>query len=172
MKWTVRQALRLHQRASSELINVAGAIPDSAWELPREEGKWSPQTVVEHLNTTYDVILGELGGGSGMEVRTRPLIRFVLRLTMVPAILLTGKFPRNARAPRETRPPATESIEKTVMLDRFRERAGQLEQAALDAPSGTKITHAYFGSASVASGVTMCARHIQHHCAQLRAVLD
>lgn len=162
----LRRALELHRTAAEELVRAAEAVPESRWRDPVQEGKWSAAELLEHLNNTYDVLLSELSGGAGMEVRTALWQRAILRLTIVPRIMKKGIFPKNAPAPKEIRP--LNAPDREPAITAFRERAERLEAMAKTAAPKQKITHAYFGSSSVANGVTLCARHIQHHTVQLR----
>jgi uncharacterized damage-inducible protein DinB len=170
----LEKARALHLAAADELYEVASRVPPERWRLPREEGKWSPAHIVSHLNRTYDILLAELDGGPGMQVRTRPIRRLLLRLFLVPRLLRGDGFPAGAPAPRETRP-GDEIPEQEVALAAFQERAARLEGAvdlAWREGRHPKLTHAYFGSASMVDGVLLCARHLEHHCAQLRALAE
>lgn len=162
----LRSALDLHRIAAGAFVTRASNVSDIAWNEPLAEGKWSAGEVVDHLLSAYDVLLGELRGGPGMQVRTTPWQRLVLRIFYVPRILRTGWFPKGARAPRETRPTGR-GLGREESLLQFTRRASELEEAARLAPVSQRLTHAYFGTSSVETGIRLCARHIQHHAAQL-----
>ena len=159
------RALALHSSVADALLAAAEAFPPERWHEPIAEGKWTTAQIVSHLIATYDILLSDLRTGVGMRVLTKWWQRVLLRIFLVPRLLAGGKFPKTARAPRETRP--TTVFEKPDAIDLFRERSRELEEEARKAPARTKITHAYFGSASVAAGVTLCSRHIEHHLVQL-----
>jgi hypothetical protein len=162
-------ARALHREAAADFVAAASAVPAQRWSEPLGEGKWTPAQVVEHLNLAYDLLLAELAGGAGMQVRTRRWQRWLLRLTLVPRLLRGAPFPAGARAPRETRPTGA-GLPQAAAIAAFRDRAERFDVAAAAAAeqgSRRRITHAYFGSASVADGVTLCARHIGHHRGQL-----
>jgi hypothetical protein len=166
MKWeSVQQLL---SSSSIDLASAAERVPGETWLLPRAVGKWSPAEVVEHLNLTFDVLLRELAGGAGMEVRTKLWQRVVLRFTMVPRILRGRGFPKGARAPKEMRPAVT-SVDQPAAIAGFRDRAARFEVATAAAhQSGrARLTHAYFGKSSIKNSVLVVARHIQHHRQQL-----
>lgn len=163
----LERSLRLHERVAHELADAAASVEPSRWFEPVAPGKWSAAQIVEHLNCTYDILLQELGGGTGMEIRTSRLTRALLWMTIVPRIVFLGRFPRRAPAPRETRPVASEPLGQTEAIEGFRARAEEVDRAVRAARPEQKITHAYFGAASLANGVVFCARHIQHHGAQL-----
>jgi hypothetical protein len=163
----VRRPLALHRVAARELLAAAAAVPDERWEQSYTGEKWSPATIVEHLLITYEVVLAELRGGSGMKVRTTWWQRLLLRATVVPRILLTGKFPEGAPAPREVRPPESTRT-RAEALALLEERDAEFEAAVAAASPRQRVTHAYFGASSVRIGVLIVARHIQHHAAQLR----
>lgn len=163
MTW--EEIAALHDKAVKELAAAAERVPADRWLTPRAEGKWSPAEVVEHLNLVYDVVLRELSGGAGMQLRTKWWMRVLLRLTIVPKILRGGGFPAGARAPKETRP-ALSTTDQHELIARFRERAARFAAAAA-ADSTKSITHAYFGAAKVPESVLLAARHIEHHAKQL-----
>lgn len=172
MKRSLQRALELHSGAANQLLEVVEAIPDSRWKEPIREEKWSPAELVEHLNCSYDVLLDELAGGPGMEIRVPMFTRLVLRWTVFPKIMRTGVFPEGARAPKETRPTAPAPMEKADAIEAFRLRMRRFDETTRAAGPNQRLTHAYFGPSSVASGVKLCARHIQHHCAQLPRARD
>ena len=167
MKWDEIQ--RIHATAAADLLAAAEGVSRDAWLAPRAEGKWSPAEVVEHLNLAYDAMLKDLAGGGGMKIRTKWWQRMLLRFTLVPKLLRGGPFPANARAPRETRP-AIANPDQSAAIAGFRERserfAGEASRA-IASRRRVRLTHAYFGRASLAEGVLLCARHIQHHHKQL-----
>ena len=158
--------MQIHDRAARALIAAAGAVGESRWSEPVAPGKWSAAQILEHLLATYDVVLRELAGGSGMRVRTPYWQQLLLRLAVAPRILRGRGFPRGAPAPRELRP--GEGVARQHGLALFEERVRQFESAATRASAGQRITHAYFGKASVPTGVLLCARHIEHHTSQFR----
>jgi hypothetical protein len=162
-----RAAVEMHDRVAASFADIASDVPVSAWMDPRPGSEWSPAHVAAHLIAAYDVILRELRGGEGMRVRTGFLLRTVIRWTVMPRIIRKGIFPKGSRAPRETRPgDSLYARDEAIAL--FRARAKELEEAALNAPPSQRLTHAYFGVGTVEEGVRICARHIEHHSAQLR----
>jgi hypothetical protein len=167
VKWeAVRQ---IHSAAAKSLAATAERIPSEKWTAPRAEGKWSPAEIVEHLNMAYDVLSGELAGGPGMQIRTSLWQQLLLRFTMVPKILRGGGFPEGARAPREFRNPAGNPDQRAA-ISGFRDRAARFEALAAGAEQSgrrVRISHAYFGRANVRHAVLLCARHVEHHGAQL-----
>ena len=58
--------MQIHDRAARALIAAAEAVGESRWSEPVAPGKWSAAQILEHLLATYDVVLRELSGGSGM----------------------------------------------------------------------------------------------------------
>ncbi|HEX7705349.1 MAG TPA: DinB family protein [Thermoanaerobaculia bacterium] len=167
MRWD--EVRRVYSDAVEGVVNAASAIPAEAWLAPRDEGKWSPAEIVEHLTLACEVLLRELEGGEGMRVRTSWWQRVLLRVTMVPRLLSGKPFPAGARAPRETRP-ELRSEDQASAIARFRERSGALESAAAEGVMGGRrvyLTHAYFGRAPVEKALLLSARHIEHHLRQL-----
>jgi hypothetical protein len=165
MNDALKKALELHAANAEAFAASAAAVPPERWQVPLNDGKWSPAEVAAHLIAAYDVLLRELRGGAGMEIRTSAWQRFILRFTIVPRVR-KGFFPPGARAPRETRPsgPLPPRGEGVAL---FRVRARELDDAARSAPPGQRLTHAYFGVSSLAEGIVVCARHIEHHRRQL-----
>jgi hypothetical protein len=166
-RWS--RALAIHRAASAAFATAAEEVEPDAWCRPRAEGKWSPSQMTDHLIQTYVVLLRELEGGEGMRVRTRFLLRMFLRLTMMPRLLRGAGFPQRAPAPPEIRPSnAPADQQDGVAL--FRRRAAEFEAAAQwvrKQRPRAQLTHAYFGRSSLADGVLFCARHIEHHRAQI-----
>lgn len=161
--------MTLHAASAAEFADAAEAVAPEAFAAPTAPGKWSPAQIVDHLNRAYDTLLGELAGDAGMEVRTKAWQRLLLRWTLVPKILRGAGFPAGARAPREIRP-VDALADRASLLASFRDRAARFD-AEIRLVHGkrprAKLTHAYFGSAPLADAVILCARHIEHHRAQL-----
>ncbi len=167
MNWA--EAQQLHSRAASDAVAMAEQIPTNKWLVPRADGKWSPAEIVEHLTLAYEVLLGELAGGPGMQIRTRLWQRLMLRLTILPKLMRGAPFPAGVRAPRETRPAIT-SPDQAQAIARLRDRAARFDAAASESWRSnprTRLTHAYFGRSTVDNAMVLCARHIQHHEKQL-----
>jgi hypothetical protein len=165
LKW--EEIAALHDRVANDLVGAAEAVRADRWLVARAEGKWSPAEVVEHLNTVYDVVLRELGGQPGMQIRTTWWQRLLLRFTVVPRILGGHGFPAGARAPKETRP-VLSTTDQRELIARFRERADRFAAAAAKTRgTSQRITHAYFGAARVPESMLLCTRHIEHHIKQL-----
>lgn len=170
MNWN--EAERIHAKAASDFAEAAQRVPAAVWLAPRAEGKWSPAEIVEHVGLSYDTLNRELAGGPGMALRTKLWQRILLRFTLVPRLLRGAPFPKGARAPKETRP-AVSNPDQAAAIAAFRVRAAAFEAAASAAQKanrGQKLTHAYFGRASLTNSVLLCARHVEHHLAQLRAL--
>ena len=166
------EALACHTSASAAFASAAEAVEPTVWDRPRAAGKWSPAQITDHLIQTYDVILREIAGGAGMKVRTRLWLRLLLRLAYMPRILRAGWFPAQAPAPPEIRP-SQEPPDQNSAVALFRQRASEFEAAVQDARTGkpeARITHAYFGALKPVTGVLFCARHIEHHLAQLETL--
>lgn len=162
-------AVALHAESAAAFAQTAEAIAPEAFTAPVAPGKWSPAQIVDHLIRSYDGLLQELAGGAGPEVKTKPWQRAVLRWTLVPRILRGAGFPRGARAPREIRP-AESPADRASLLAAFRERRDRFDAAirrAREERPHAKLTHAYFGSYPLADALLMCARHIDHHRAQI-----
>jgi len=162
MKWV--EVVELHNKASCTFAETAAGVPSETW-MKAGEGEWSPAHITKHLSLAYEILLSELNGGAGMDIRTKFWQRTLLRWTMVPRLLRGKPFPKGAKAPRETRP--TEITEDQAdAVANFRKLAASFEEAALNAyakDSGTQLTHAYFGRSDLVKSLQFCARHVQHH---------
>lgn len=167
MNWA--EALQLHSRAAADAVAAAARVPADKWLVARGDGKWSPAEIVEHLSLAYDVLLRELAGGPGMQIRTKLWQRLMLRQTILPKLMRGGPFPTGVRSPREIRPAIT-SPDQTQAVARLRDGAARFEAAANEswrANPRARLTHAYFGKSTVDNALVLCARHIQHHEKQL-----
>ena len=167
MKWVTVQ--KLHADAAERLAVTAENVDPGKWLVPRAQGKWTPAQVVEHLTRVYDVLTNEIDGGPGMKIRVKFWQRMFLRVTVLGRILKGGWFPEGAPAPMETRPGTGIPDQRTAIAE-FRARAAQFAAAAANArESGRRVrlTHAYFGAASIERATLLCARHIEHHEKQL-----
>lgn len=164
------RALQLHQQAVDTLVSAVSAVPPERWLTPYQEGKWSPGEIAAHLVATWDVVLLELGGGSGMAMRTSWWQQQLLRLLLMPRLLAGKKFPANAKAPRETRP-AQALPDREAALAAIAARSEAIRSESRKAAElGRLLTHAYFGKAPVDRGIILAARHVQHHTAQMQVV--
>jgi hypothetical protein len=164
------EAFTCHGSAVSSFASAAEAVEPAAWHLPRAAGKWSPALVTGHLIRSYEVLMDELGGGPGMRILLPTWKRLYLRLTLMPRLLRGGGFPGRVPAPPEIRPKETlpDPLSGAAL---FRQRAWEFETAVQDARTRkppARITHAYFGTVSLADAVLFCARHVEHHQPQLR----
>jgi hypothetical protein len=149
------------------LATALRTVPEASWNEPYREGKWTPGEIAAHLVATWDALLSELAGGSGMRIRTNWWQRGMLRLFLVPKLMAGGPFPANAKAPRETRP-TTPFLNRADALEAVEARAASLDREARKAGDlGAMLTHPYFGKSTVAHGVLLAARHVQHHTAQI-----
>jgi uncharacterized damage-inducible protein DinB len=169
-RWS--RVLAVHRSASAAFATAAEEVEPDAWHRPRAEGKWSPALITAHLIQTYDVLLRELDGGQGMRVRTRFLQRMFLRMTLMPRLLRGARFPKRVPAPSEIRP-SDAPADQQDGIALFRQRAAEFEATALRVRTQNppaQVTHAYFGAASLANGVLFCARHIEHHRAQISSM--
>ncbi len=167
MKWL--EVERIHAEAAADLAAAAERVPAEKWLLPRGQGKWSAAEVVEHLNMAYDVLLGELDGGKGMQIRTKFWQRLYLRVVYLPRLMRGGPFPEGIRAPRELRQPVANPDQSSAIAG-FRDRAARMTSNAAKAiAEGRKVrlTHPYFGRSALVNSVLFCARHVQHHRKQI-----
>lgn len=164
---------RAEHRASIEtFVDAASAVPDDAWERPLAPGKWSPAQVAEHLRLTYETVLRERSGGTGLRVRSKWWLRPLLRFRILPMILREGVVPRGAKAPREIRP-GDGPFERAPLLASIRE-LGERAEASLagvrDSDAG--FTHHVFGALPASKALRFATVHNNHHARQVEAAAD
>ena len=161
-----------HDAALSQFLEAVRLLRSERWTEPVASGKWTPAEVTGHIAEGYRVMNAELAGGPGMRVLVPPVQRWILRHTLLPRLLSSGRFPARARAPAETRPTRTEARpeEGIAALTRLSEQfIAELTRRASAGP--VRLTHAYFGPLGVRQAVRLCAVHTRHHARQLEAAL-
>ena len=159
-----------HAAAVSEFAGAALRLPRHRWAEPLAPGKWSPAEIVGHVAEGYQVLNAELAGGRGMRLLGSPFQRWILRRTLLPRLLSSGRFPARARAPAETRPQRVEPGPEQGVAVLI--RTAEQFIAALGARQSlrtVRLTHAYFGPLDVRQALRLCAVHTRHHARQLEA---
>lgn len=108
-----------------------------------------------------------------MQLRLSGFRRWVLRHTLFPRILASGKFPAGARAPRETRPRDIQT-EPRIALQTLSTQADHFVQELTDrARSGrVRLAHAYFGAMSARQSLLLVTVHTRHHARQLATAIS
>lgn len=162
---TALDGLEEHRRSIAAFVAAAEAVPEDAWEVPLEEGKWSPAQVAEHLRLSYEVIRAELRGEGGFRVRVAWWLRPILRLAYLRQILREGRFHVKARAPREARP-GPGPFPRGEVLARFREGAVETEGMLAENPRA-RVTHHVFGRLGAGDGLRLLTAHNAHHTSQI-----
>ncbi len=157
-----------YQQSAREFSARAAEIPDGAWSKPRAEGKWSPAEEVEHVVLSSEILLNQLRGGPEMRVIARGWRLMIIRWTVLPYILRTGRFPR-ARAPREVRPlggtaPRAELSER---LERAARGITNVLQADAAKGARSELRHPYFGPLTIQQILRLSTVHTRHHAARL-----
>lgn len=155
-----------HHEAIEQVTATARDVSPAIWKTPREEGKWSPAQVVEHLALTYEYNARVLSGtaGKGAPRFLRPLIR---RAFITPA-LKAGRFTRKGKAPK-TFQPGPGSPAPADGIARFTAAASAFE-SALRASRPQAVQHPFFGTLTAIDYLKLQAMHTRHHGAQLPAV--
>jgi hypothetical protein len=157
-----------HSAAMEEFLRASRRVPTDRWLQPLAAGKWSPAELTSHLRESYRVLRGELGGAPGMQLRLRPLRRWILRHTVLRRILASGHFPAGARAPRETRPRDVTSDPRAALPALSTEADAFVQELSDRARSGrVRLTHAYFGTMSARQSLVLVTVHTAHHARQL-----
>lgn len=164
-------AMTSHMGAVASYLDAARAVPDSAWERPMRDEKWSPAQVSEHLRLTYTQVQNELAGGSGLRIRSSWWLRTLLRWRMLPHILSRGQLPEGAKAPREIRP-GNGPFDRDAVLDALQVAARATQDSIArgwDDPNRV-MTHHVFGRLALPTAMRFLTVHTEHHARQLRAV--
>lgn len=164
-------AMTSHMGAVASYLDAARAVPDSAWERPMRDEKWSPAQVSEHLRLTYTQVQNELAGGSGLRIRSSWWLRTLLRWRMLPRILSRGQLPEGAKAPREIRP-GNGPFDRDAVLDALQVAARATQDSIArgwDDPNRV-MTHHVFGRLALPTAMRFLTVHTEHHARQLRAV--
>jgi Protein of unknown function (DUF1569) len=164
----LEEAAADHRGAIEDVVSAIESVEVSVWMMARQPGKWSPAEIAQHLVLSYEPPLAELEGGAGYAVRLPWWKRAVLRRRVLPQILVQGKFPPEAPAPREARPKnGIASPEEAVQ--RLRESAGRfaLRISEAHASRRVRLTHSYFGKLTAPQILRLMAVHARHHSEQL-----
>ena len=161
-----------HQRAVTEFVAAAQAVPAERWERKPDETHWSPAQIAEHVRLTYEVVGEQFRGGPGLRVRTSWWMRALLRWKFLRGILEDGVMPKGARAPREVRP-GDGPFERESLLAALQRSANATEDRVLEQWKDPRITmtHHVFGKLDPAQGARLLTVHTGHHAEQLRVRL-
>ena len=160
-----------HREALAAFIATVEGLPLDRWNAPQAAGKWSPAEIAEHLRMTYATVMAELAGGSGFRLRTKPWLRWFLRLTYLPRILRSGRFPKGIQATREVRPGAG-PYDRDQLLSTLRRDGERFLDMVAAAPRGSTFTHPFLGSLPLRDGMRFASHHVRHHHAQVVAAGD
>lgn len=160
-----------HSAAVEEFVQACRVIAPDRWTRPLAAGKWSPAEITSHLTESYQILLAELAGGPGMQLRLSGLQRWILRQTLLPRILASGRFPAGARAPWETRPRGIHT-DPRIALQNLNTQADRFVQELTDRvrTGPVRLTHAYFGAMSARQSLLMITVHTRHHARQLATI--
>jgi DinB superfamily len=164
---TFAEAAEEHRRAVDACAAAIRAVAEADWSTAREEKKWSPAQIAEHLAVAYDPLLSELEGRPGYRVVVPWWKRRILRWKFLPRVL-AGTFPPGVPAPREVRPAAT-SRSPDAGARKLTERAGVfLDRLAQARTQGrARFTHPYMGRLSDVEALRLLTSHAHHHRRQL-----
>jgi hypothetical protein len=161
-------AIERHGASVRDYLSTAEAVDEAAWSTPIGGGKWTPAQITVHLIQTYEVLLRQLRTGEGLRVQTGWLLRQVLRIVVLGPIMMTGRIPPGARAPRDLQPGAVE-VTREEGVARLRTAVSEFESelmARRDEP-GLQLTHHIFGSVEALRAIDFVRIHTEHHGRQL-----
>ena len=157
-----------HEAACRGFCDAARGLPSSRWTAPVAPGKWSPAEITAHLVESYRVLRLELAGAPGMRVVVPPVKRWLLRVTVLPGLLRSGRFRPGVRAPKETRPRESAPTAEIGLTALQSEVRGFVEELDREARSRrVTLTHAYFGRLGARQALRLCTIHVAHHTRQL-----
>ena len=166
------EALREHRSAVEAFAAAAAAVPAVRWREPRAPGKWSPAQETEHVLLAYDAAAADLAGDASGRLQLPRWQATLLRWLVLPRILRTGRFPRNAPAPRALRPRVDRGTQaEHVAL--LRERAAAFEAALVACQAASpsrRVMHPYFGAMALAPVLRLVTVHTRHHARALAAM--
>jgi hypothetical protein len=140
-------------------------VEEARWAVPRTAGKWSPAEEVEHVILALELFLDQLRGGPAMRVITTGWRRGALRWLVLPWILRTGRFPKGAKSPRESRPTGERSRER--LLQRLSGAEAGLGEVIATGAQVERLTHPYFGALTVEQVLLLTVVHTRHHARSL-----
>ncbi|MBA3854375.1 MAG: hypothetical protein C0503_08170 [Gemmatimonas sp.] len=163
-----RSAERGHAEAVAALLVAASLVPDHKWTEPLGPGRWSPAQVLLHIEQSYRLGDDALRGGPGMRVLAPSIAAWFGRNLMLPMMTLTGRFPRNAPAPREVRPDAVTAhaiarIELTTRVQAAATQSLATLREVLASGRRARVTHAYFGALTPYQTLRILNAHTRHH---------
>ncbi len=163
-----QEAIRQHLDAVRAFVDAASTLNAESWRRPVGAGKRSPAEITEHLKLVYEASLRELKDGTGVDIRSSWLLQRFLRLTILPRILKTGQFPKNAKSPHEMRPTTVDEGQPQA-LAQFTSLAGEFQSELVKRKgvTATRLTHHVFGHLSALEGLRLLTLHIVHHQRQL-----
>lgn len=167
-----KAALAEHEAALSEFVGRVQRVPAERWQVPAAPGKWSPAEEAYHVLLAYELGLAALREGAVMKLRVSPLQARIARWLLLPFLLISGKFPKGAAAPREVRPPSAEAhaLSRPDLIERLQRVAAEVarEVRATDARRPpVRVVHAYFGALRPLPALRLMSAHTMHHARHL-----
>jgi hypothetical protein len=161
-------ALAEHEREVGAFVAAVQRVPDGAWQLPMGADRWSPAALALHVAVAYELGITAMATGQSMRLRVSPLAATISRWTILPLMLLTKRFPKDAPAPREVRPDLDQAagLTKEAVIQRIqasaKAAAAALQVGDTRRPRPT-MTHAYFGSIPPRTTLRLLTLHTRHH---------
>ena len=165
----LESALAAQRRAAADFNAAALKVSDSAWNVPRAPGKWSPAQVTDHVGIATKVARD----ATAEKVLVGSLPRFlrpIMRKFFFDKIIRNGAFPRKGKGP-PVFAPAHEPLPREQLCARIDSEANAFEAdvRAMAKAGKTEFTHGFFGRISVAQYVMFNSLHFDHHREQLPA---
>jgi hypothetical protein len=158
------KAEREHHDVVMRFRDLVRCFAETNWQREPAPGRWSAAALVWHVCQSYELGAHAARGGSSMVLRSPALLAFLSRNLLLPVMLATRTFPREAPAPREVRPdlPSVSDFTVETALRRL-EHASADALSALTAPDAAPFTHAYFGTLSPRHTLRLLSAHTRHH---------
>jgi DinB superfamily len=164
----LKDSLLEHRAAVDLFSRTARHLSADDWVRPVAPGKWSPAQITEHVALAIELFTDELAGRPGVVPRLSRWRRLLLRISVMPALLRSGRFPNGARAPRQFRP-SIHLAAQDEGITRLEDAARALDATAAALPeiAGRKVTHPYFGPVRAPVALWLLTLHARHHLEQL-----
>jgi len=165
-------ALQEHADVVAQFGKVVQQFGASDWQRSPAAGRWSAAALTVHVCQAYELGCVAAGGAPGMRLVSPRPVAWLSRHLVLPLLLATRTFPREAPAPAEVLPDhaVAEDLSVADGYQRFMD-AAESARVALTRPDARPFTHAYFGTLPPRMTLRLLSAHTRHHTAGLHARL-
>jgi len=159
-----RKAEREHHEVVTGFRDIVRCFSEAKWQCEPSPGRWSAAALVWHVCQSYELGADAARGGQSMTLRSPALVAFLSRNLLLPVLLATRTFPREAPAPREVRPDLERVSDFGIEAALLRLQSASTDAlSALKVPGASSFTHAYFGTLSPYHTLRLLSAHTRHH---------